>query len=239
MKKTYRIQLIDRGECLEYRDEFDVFYFDAYLGGREWELHLPGSKGEFHEPHEFTIEEESGILPRLIDYLSNFRWLGIFKRSYSVKIVKSQGNDFADENMNVDEIISIRNAKGVLPDLIKGALKGREKSLCALYLVSHLSFYYDLARKAAGQEVDNLLYKKPAFWIKTFSKKRRDFKWNGLSSEPSLPDGVTWENFCRDIVQNLKKFKGEKDEEAFADYIYGVLENQFLGEPDFWKKINI
>jgi hypothetical protein len=82
----YRIRLAPKNEGIEYRDQHGVHRFNVAREGRVWILHLPGSKGDAYEPHELTAEEEARIVPRVTSYLSDIRWLGVFRRTYSVRL---------------------------------------------------------------------------------------------------------------------------------------------------------
>src|SRR5579859_3453812 len=230
-KKAYQIRLKDRYETLEYQDESGVYHFSVGCENDRWRLWWPGSKGVFYEAHEFSENEKSIILPRLIDYLSNDRWFGIFRRNHHVKIIKIKKSKSKRKNNR-------SGIREILPNFREGALEGNEKSLYALFQLSVPFSSNNPDRKAARREVDRLLYEKPKFWIKAFSKQRRDFTWGGLSPDPNLTDGVTWEGFCKAIIQNLRNFQGKREENDFADHVLGVLKKQFSNRPKFWKRIN-
>ncbi len=89
MENDYRIRLTARNEGVEYRDAQGVYRFNVVLKGKEWTLFLPGSRGESYEPHQLSEEEESRILPRVIHYLQSIKWLGFFRRSYSVALKRT------------------------------------------------------------------------------------------------------------------------------------------------------
>ena len=79
MSSTYDVRLINRGESLEYRDDVDVYHFNAWRKGKKWIVYLPGTKGKYHEPHELTEDEQAVIFPRIRSYLEglkNFIWFG-------------------------------------------------------------------------------------------------------------------------------------------------------------------
>lgn len=84
MKAAYTVRLINRGELIEYRDDVDVYHFNAWRKKKRWTVYLPGTKGKYHEPHELTDEEREVIFPRIRNYLEgikNFIWFG---RTYPV-----------------------------------------------------------------------------------------------------------------------------------------------------------
>jgi hypothetical protein len=85
-KRDYSVRFIDRGECIEYRDANDVYRFAGWLKGKKWWGYLPGSKGEYYEPHELTTEEQAVVLPRIKQYLEGIRCFYFFGRTYSVVI---------------------------------------------------------------------------------------------------------------------------------------------------------
>lgn len=85
-KQDYSVRLIDRGECIEYRDANDVYRFNGWLKGKKWRVYLPGSKGEYYEPHELTNEEQAVVLPRIKQYLEGIKCFYFFGRTYPVVI---------------------------------------------------------------------------------------------------------------------------------------------------------
>ena len=86
MSDKYEINLISRNEGLDYEDEFGVFHFNVILDDGIWTVVLPCSKGDAFDEHCLTPEERLRILPRIKKYLSCIRWLGLFKRTYGVRI---------------------------------------------------------------------------------------------------------------------------------------------------------
>jgi hypothetical protein len=79
MNSMYVVRLINRGELIEYRDDVDVYHFNARRKGKKWIVYLPGTKGKYHEPHELTEDEQEVIFPRIRNYLEgikNFIWFG-------------------------------------------------------------------------------------------------------------------------------------------------------------------
>lgn len=86
MESDYQIRLTAKNEGIEYRDAQGVYKFNVVLNGKEWVLFLPGSRGEGFELHDLSEEEKSRILPRIINFLQSIKWLGLFKRSYSVRL---------------------------------------------------------------------------------------------------------------------------------------------------------
>ncbi len=85
MKNSYSVKLVSRNEGIEYRDENDVYRFNISLTDKNWVVYLPCSKGKFHKTHEFTEDEKKYIIPRIIDYLENRKYYGIFGSTYPVK----------------------------------------------------------------------------------------------------------------------------------------------------------
>jgi hypothetical protein len=87
--ERYTVRLTARQEGLEYRTDREVHRFDVLLTGRQWQLHLPGSRGEGFTPYELTAAEEAEILPRLVRHLERDRLFGIPIRSYTVRVCRS------------------------------------------------------------------------------------------------------------------------------------------------------
>ena len=88
MPDDYTVRLTARQEGLEYRTAADVYRFDVLLAGGEWQLFLPGSKGEDFAPHELTEAEAAEILPRLTAHLRHDRVLGVPVRTYAVRVCR-------------------------------------------------------------------------------------------------------------------------------------------------------
>jgi hypothetical protein len=85
-KHNYTVRLVARNEGIEYRDEHDVYRFGGWLEKKRWIVYLPGSKGEYYEPHELTDEEQNTILPRIKAFLEGRKYFGFFGRTYPVVI---------------------------------------------------------------------------------------------------------------------------------------------------------
>jgi hypothetical protein len=86
----YKIRLVARNEGIEYFDNVDVYRFNVALVGGEWRVYVPGSKGPDFEIHELDDEEKSRILPRISAYLKTIWWFGIFRRRYSVAVLRGE-----------------------------------------------------------------------------------------------------------------------------------------------------
>ncbi len=86
---AYTIRLTARNEGIEYRNEQGPYWFNVALQGREWTLFVPGSKwlGSPEQPHPMSPDELQLIVPQLINYLSSIRWVGLFRRRYTVRVV--------------------------------------------------------------------------------------------------------------------------------------------------------
>jgi hypothetical protein len=71
MKETYEVKFVDgKNEVIEYRDDVDVYHFDAWLKKKKWTVFLPGTKGKYHQPYELTEDEQKIIFPRIRNYLN-------------------------------------------------------------------------------------------------------------------------------------------------------------------------
>ena len=88
MSEAYTVRLTARQEGLEYRTAAAVYRFDVLLAHGEWQLYLPGAKGEDFAPHELTEAESAEVLPRLIAYLAHDRIFGIPVRTYPVRVCR-------------------------------------------------------------------------------------------------------------------------------------------------------
>lgn len=85
---AYKIRLEAKNEGLLYVDENGTYRFDVSLRKNTWTVFLPGSFGDSYEQRALTDLERERVLPRLITYLEKIKWLGLFVRSYSVKVVE-------------------------------------------------------------------------------------------------------------------------------------------------------
>jgi hypothetical protein len=85
MKNSYSIKLVSRNEGIEYHDENYVYRFYISLIDKNWIVYLPCSKGNFYQTYEFNEDEKKRIIPRIIDYLENRKYFGIFGSTYPVK----------------------------------------------------------------------------------------------------------------------------------------------------------
>ena len=88
MPDGYTVRLTARQEGLEYRTASDVYRFDVLLTDGEWQLYLPGSRGEDFAPHELTEAEAAEILPRLVAHLRHDRLFGIPVCTYPVRVCR-------------------------------------------------------------------------------------------------------------------------------------------------------
>lgn len=88
---TYKISLVARNEGVEYADENGVYYFDVSLTKGVWTIFLPGTFGIAREVKELSSQERDRILPRIVEYLSKVRWLGVFTKSYQVQVADRSG----------------------------------------------------------------------------------------------------------------------------------------------------
>ena len=88
MTATYTVRLTARQEGVEYRTAGEVYRFDVLLRDGEWQLYLPGSRGEQFRPHELTDEEATEILPRIVAHLQQDRLFGIPMGTYAVRICR-------------------------------------------------------------------------------------------------------------------------------------------------------
>ena len=84
----YTVELVARQEGIRYRSRGALHHFDVALVGDEWQLFLPGSRGETFAPHELTAAEEAEILPRIVAHLETDRVLGVVVARYRVRIVR-------------------------------------------------------------------------------------------------------------------------------------------------------
>ena len=89
---TYKISLVARNEGVEYADENGVYHFDVSLAKGVWTIFLPGTFGIAREVKELSGQERDRILPRVREYLSKVRWLGVFTKSYQVQVVERPGD---------------------------------------------------------------------------------------------------------------------------------------------------
>jgi hypothetical protein len=82
MKQAYEVKFVDgKNEVVQYRDDIDVYHFDAWLKNWKWTVFLPGTKGKYYQSYELTKEEQNVIFPRIRNYLEGikyFIWFGRF-----------------------------------------------------------------------------------------------------------------------------------------------------------------
>jgi hypothetical protein len=80
MNEVYEVKFVGgKNEVIEYRDDVDVYHFNAWLKKRKWTVYLPGTKGKYHQPYELTEDEQKVIFPRIRNYLEGikyFIWFG-------------------------------------------------------------------------------------------------------------------------------------------------------------------
>lgn len=87
--KTYKIRLAAMNEGVDYMDDNGTYRFNILLKNKEWKLYVPGSFGENYEKHKISRDEEDIILDRIIYYLKQVKWLGLFRRKYTVKVIRN------------------------------------------------------------------------------------------------------------------------------------------------------
>jgi hypothetical protein len=80
----YTVKLVARNECIEYRDEHDVYRFRVAFKNKTWVVSLPGSKGASYQPHELTHEEGDIVLARVKKYLEKKKYFGVVGPTYPV-----------------------------------------------------------------------------------------------------------------------------------------------------------
>jgi hypothetical protein len=68
MTESYSVRTASN-KGVEYRDERDVYRFNAHVVNKKWTVYLPGSKGDYYQIHELTDDEQRIILPRIKKYL--------------------------------------------------------------------------------------------------------------------------------------------------------------------------
>ena len=90
MKESYTIRLVARNEGIEYCDEGGIYRFNVNLTDKKWVVYLPCSIGDFYQTHEFTEDEQKKIIPRIIDYLENRKYFGIFGPTYQVEFEREK-----------------------------------------------------------------------------------------------------------------------------------------------------
>ncbi len=90
MTNSYTVKLVARNEGIEYCDEGGVYRFNVTLADKTWIVYLPCSKGDFYEAHEFTEDEQKKIIPRIVEYLENRKFLGMFGSTYPVKFEREK-----------------------------------------------------------------------------------------------------------------------------------------------------
>lgn len=84
---TYEIYLTARNEGVKYVDESGVYRFNVSLEKGVWTVYLPGTFGDCHETKVLSEAEQNRIIPRVVEYLKEIKWLGLFKNFYDVRIV--------------------------------------------------------------------------------------------------------------------------------------------------------
>jgi hypothetical protein len=82
MKEAYEVNFVDgKNEVIEYRDDVDVYHFNAWLKKWKWTVFLPATKGKYYQPCELAEDEQTIIFPRIRNYLEGikyFIWFGHF-----------------------------------------------------------------------------------------------------------------------------------------------------------------
>ena len=91
MRKTkkYEIRLASKNEGIDYIDYNGIYRFNIFLKNKEWKLYVPGSFGDNFEKYNISREEEEIIITRIVRYLKKIKWLGLFTRTYEVKIIRN------------------------------------------------------------------------------------------------------------------------------------------------------
>lgn len=85
MNGVYEVEFVDgKREVIEYRDDVDIYHFNAWLKKRIWRVCLPGTKGKYHQPYELTEDEQNVIFPRIRNYLEGIKSFIWFGRRYPV-----------------------------------------------------------------------------------------------------------------------------------------------------------
>jgi len=108
----FRIFLAPKNEGIEYEDASGVYRFGLSRKRGEWQLHLPGSKGEAFEEHELSQEEADRILPRIVEYLSKIWWFGVFPRSYTVTTTRPNEHPVLGKLVYVPDVAAWRCTGG-------------------------------------------------------------------------------------------------------------------------------
>jgi hypothetical protein len=85
MANQYEIRLVARNEGIEYTDLQDVYRFNVALIGKEWNVWLPGSRGQNYQTHVLDDEERERILPRIEKYLASRRYFLLVGPKYPVR----------------------------------------------------------------------------------------------------------------------------------------------------------
>ncbi len=82
---VYEVKFVaGKNEVIEYRDDVDIYHFNAWLKKRIWRVYLPGTKGKYHQPYELTENEQNVIFPRIRNYLEGIKSFIWFGRRYPV-----------------------------------------------------------------------------------------------------------------------------------------------------------
>jgi hypothetical protein len=85
MQDNYTVRLVARNEGIEYCDKDGIYRFNVSLTGKKWIVYLPGSKGDFYQTYILTEDEQNKILPRVVNYLENRKYFGLFGSTYPVE----------------------------------------------------------------------------------------------------------------------------------------------------------
>jgi hypothetical protein len=85
---TFTIRLVAKNEGLLYSDESAKYYFDVVQNGEVWTVFLPCAKGSPGNTYALSKSERSLILPRIVDYLKEIKWFGIFQKRYEVNVIE-------------------------------------------------------------------------------------------------------------------------------------------------------
>jgi hypothetical protein len=85
----FKTRLVARNEGIDYIDDSGIYHFNVCLKDNQWDLQIPGTKGNQFEPYELTDEEQKRILPRITKYLENVKWFALFRKPYGVKITRT------------------------------------------------------------------------------------------------------------------------------------------------------
>ncbi len=89
----YKINLASRNEGVFYSDESGTYKFNEILHKKEWKLYLPCICAETNKICDLANDREQLIIQRITNYLESIRWLGIFTRKYSVRVIKNNSHE--------------------------------------------------------------------------------------------------------------------------------------------------